>query len=83
MSKTMQDFDYLGKKYFPHWIEAGRALGQAEATLIAGIVRVLEMRGVEFSDDAAERINRCKSLDQLGAWLHKAPKVKSADDLFD
>ncbi|WP_432924485.1 hypothetical protein ACQPZZ_29680 [Microbispora sp. CA-135349] len=78
----MQDFDYLGEKYFPHWIEAGRALGRAEATLRAGIVRVPKMRGVELSDDAAERIHRCESLDQLGAWLHKAPKVKSADDLF-
>ncbi|MEV7805749.1 hypothetical protein AB0O28_22650 [Microbispora sp. NPDC088329] len=78
----MQDFDYLGEKYFPHWLEAGRALGQARATLVAGIVTVLEMRGVKVSDDAGKRIDQCESLDQLGAWLRKAPKVKSADDLF-
>ena len=78
----MRDFDYLGEKYFPHWIEAGRVLGLARATLSTGIVRVLEMRGVEFSANAAERIDRCESLDQLAAWLRKAPKVKSADELF-
>ncbi|MEU6411449.1 hypothetical protein [Microbispora sp. NPDC046933] len=79
----MRDFDYLGEKYFPHWIEAGRALGMAKATLIAGIVSVLEMRGVEISDNARKRLSRCESLDQLGAWLRSAPKVRSADELFD
>ncbi|XVQ83780.1 hypothetical protein ACQP2K_33840 [Microbispora siamensis] len=78
----MRDFDELGEKFFPHWIEAGRALGRAQAALVMGIVNVLGMRGVEISDNARKRIDRCESLDQLGAWLRRAPKVRSADDLF-
>ncbi|MEV5739288.1 hypothetical protein AB0L30_04445 [Microbispora rosea] len=82
-NEMMRGFEDLREKYFPHWIEAGRALGQAKATLVAGIVTVLEMRGMKVSEDAGKRISQCESLDQLGAWLRKAPKVKSADDLFD
>ena len=57
-------------------------MGKAKTTLFAGILAVLHLRGVEISDDAHERLRSCESLDQLVAWLHKAPMAKSTDELF-
>ncbi|WP_432924483.1 hypothetical protein ACQPZZ_29675 [Microbispora sp. CA-135349] len=74
MVTTIQDFDYLGDKYFSHWKDQGRA----EALLI-----MLDARGLEISDDARERIQRCEDTNQLEAWVRKAAVVTSADELFD
>ncbi|GAB3147012.1 hypothetical protein [Microbispora hainanensis] len=81
MVSTIQDFDYLGEKYFSHWVDKGREEGRAEGE-INSILAVLDARGLEISDEARERIRGCEDLSQLGIWVRRAATVTSADDLF-
>ncbi|MEV1200295.1 hypothetical protein [Microbispora rosea] len=81
MVTTIQDFDYLGEKYFSHWVDKGREEGRAEGE-IDSILTVLDARGLEISDEARERIRRCEDLSQLSTWVRRAATVASADDLF-
>ncbi|MEN3535938.1 hypothetical protein AAH991_12545 [Microbispora sp. ZYX-F-249] len=74
MVTTIQDFDYLGDKYFSHWKDQGRA----EALLI-----MLDARGLEISDDVRERIQRCEDTNQLEAWVRRAAVITTVDELFD
>ncbi|WP_256863314.1 hypothetical protein [Microbispora sp. GKU 823] len=86
MVTTIQDFDYLGKKYFSHWVDKGRVEGREEGRAegeIDAIFNVLDVRGLEVSDDTRERIRRCNDLDQLKAWVRRAVTVTSVDELFD
>lgn len=86
MVTTIQDFDYLGKKYFSHWVDKGRDEGRAEGELkgeVKSIFSVLDARGLKISDDARERIHRCEDPDQLIAWVRRAAVITSADELFD
>ncbi|NGN65180.1 hypothetical protein G5C51_14890 [Streptomyces sp. A7024] len=46
------------------------------------IVRLLELRGIEVSDDARERILSCSDLDILTGWFDRAATASSADDVF-
>lgn len=78
MMTTIQDFDYLGKKYFSHWMDKGEVRGEVKS-----IFSVLDARGLEISDDARERIRQCEDPDQLIDWVRKAAVVTSADELFD
>ncbi|XVQ83779.1 hypothetical protein ACQP2K_33835 [Microbispora siamensis] len=73
MVTTIQDFDYLGEKYFSHWLAKGE---------IDAIFNVLDVRGLEVSDDTRERISRCNDLNQLKDWVRKAVTVTSVDELF-
>ncbi|MEV5738931.1 hypothetical protein AB0L30_02640 [Microbispora rosea] len=85
MVTTIQDFDYLGEKYFSHWVDKGRAEGREEGRAegeIDSILTVLDARGLEISDEARERIRRCEDLSQLSTWVRRAATVASADDLF-
>ncbi|MEV4324614.1 hypothetical protein ACIG5D_06955 [Microbispora rosea] len=89
MVTTIQDFDYLGEKYFSHWVDKGREEGRAEGREegraegeIDSILTVLDARGLEISDEARERIRRCEDLSQLSTWVRRAATVASADDLF-
>lgn len=54
----------------------GKALGEAEA-----ILRILDRRGVQVSEDIRARILGCTDLDQLGAWLDDAITATSVADL--
>ncbi len=74
---TIQDFEYLGEKYFSHWKDQGRTEGEIKAIFL-----VLDARGLDISDDARERIQRCEDPNQLDAWVRKAAIVTSADELF-
>ncbi|MEU6427731.1 hypothetical protein ABZ860_17725 [Microbispora sp. NPDC046973] len=78
MVTTIQDFDYLGEKYFSHWLDKGEVRGEVKS-----IFSVLDARGLVISDDARERIRRCEDPDQLIDWVRKAAVVTSADELFD
>ncbi|MEU8172597.1 hypothetical protein AB0C14_06960 [Microbispora hainanensis] len=85
MVSTIQDFDYLGEKYFSHWVDKGREEGREEGRAegeINAILAVLDARGLEISDEARERIRGCEDLSQLGIWVRRAATVASADDLF-
>ncbi|MEU6535014.1 hypothetical protein [Streptomyces sp. NPDC047000] len=55
----------------------GRAEGKAE-----GILRVLEVRGLDVSDDVRERVTGCTDLDRLSDWLDRAVIVAEAEELF-
>ena len=85
MVTTIQDFDYLGEKYFSHWLDKGREEGREEGRAegeINSILMVLDARGLEISDEARERIRQCEDLSQLGTWVRRAATVTSAEDLF-
>ncbi len=86
MVTTIQDFDYLGKKYFSHWMDKGRVEGLEEGRAegeIDAIFNVLDVRGLDISDDTRERICQCNDLNQLKTWVRKAVTVTSVDELFD
>ncbi|MHB9859697.1 hypothetical protein [Streptomyces sp. YIM S03343] len=55
----------------------GKAEGKAE-----GIIRVLEVRGLDVSDDVRERITSCTDLDRLADWLDRSVTVTEAQELF-
>lgn len=55
----------------------GKAEGKAE-----GILRVLEVRGLDVSDDVRERVTGCTDLDRLSDWLDRAVTVAEAEELF-
>ncbi|MBQ0828667.1 hypothetical protein [Streptomyces tagetis] len=55
----------------------GRAKGKA-----AGVLRVLEVRGIEVSEAERERITRCEDLTRLDDWLDRAGTVGRAEELF-
>ncbi|MFJ8111213.1 hypothetical protein [Streptomyces sp. NPDC096132] len=55
----------------------GEARGEAR-----GILRVLEVRGLEISDEVREHITACADLDNLNDWLERAGTVSRAEDLF-
>ncbi|GIH62045.1 hypothetical protein [Microbispora siamensis] len=78
MVTTIQDFEYLGEKYFSHWLAKGEVKGE-----IKSIFSVLEARGLKISDDARERICQCDDPNQLDAWVRRAVTVTSVDELFD
>jgi hypothetical protein len=81
MMTTIQDFDYLGEKYFSHWLDKGEVRGEVKGEIDA-IFNVLDVRGLEVADDARERISRCNDLNQLKVWVRKAVTVTSVDELF-
>ena len=58
------------------WLE-GRAEGQAE-----GVLRVLEVRGIEIPDSVRERVTACTDLDVLGTWLDRSLSATRAEELF-
>jgi hypothetical protein len=55
----------------------GEARGEAK-----GILRVLEVRGLEVSDEVRERITGCTDLYRLADWLDRAGTVAEAEELF-
>ncbi|WP_405087209.1 hypothetical protein [Microbispora sp. NBC_01389] len=82
---TIQDFEYLGEKYFSHWLEMGEVKGAAKGRAegeIDAILNVLEARGLEVADDVRERICQCQDLDQLRTWVRRAVAVDSAHQIF-
>jgi len=56
----------------------GRAEGQATMLL-----RVLQARGLDLSDELRERILSCSDSETLNAWADRAVIAKSADEIFD
>ncbi|MFE5604409.1 hypothetical protein ACFQ8O_35105 [Streptomyces coelicoflavus] len=58
------------------WLD-GRAKGKAE-----GILRILEVRGVETSDAVRDRVTACTDLDVLGTWLDRSLSATRAEELF-
>ncbi|MEU7883713.1 hypothetical protein [Microbispora bryophytorum] len=85
MMTTIQDFDYLGEKYFSHWLAKGEVRGEAKGEVkgeIKSIFSVLDARGLEISDDARERICRCDDPGQLDAWVRRAAVITTVDELF-
>ncbi|AGP54472.1 hypothetical protein [Streptomyces rapamycinicus] len=62
-----------------------RAEGQAEGQAAKGaknVLRVLSLRGLEATPETRERIEACKDLDLLDAWLDRAVTASRVEDLF-
>jgi hypothetical protein len=70
-----------------------KAIAQAQAEVIAeaegemrghamSVLKVLEGRGVSMSQEVRERVMGCQDLDLLDAWLLRAIRVESAEELF-
>ena len=57
--------------------DEGRAEGRAGA-----ILRVLDRRGIDVSDEDRERIASCDDLDMLDLWLDRAITATSASEVF-
>ncbi|MFC7261066.1 hypothetical protein [Streptomyces lutosisoli] len=61
--------------------DEGRAEGRAEGKAGA-ILRVLDRRGIDVSDEDRERIASCDDLDMLDLWLDRAITATSASEVF-
>ncbi|MER7689566.1 hypothetical protein [Streptomyces sp. NPDC097610] len=49
---------------------------------MAAILRVLEKRAVEISEDVRERITSCTGLDTLTLWFDRSLTATTAEELF-
>src|SRR5262249_12446480 len=57
--------------------EEGRVQSRAEDTLT-----VLELRGIDVSDDVRERIAGCRDSDVIRLWFSRAVTAGRAEDIF-
>ncbi|WP_263167794.1 hypothetical protein [Streptomyces sp. SCSIO ZS0520] len=62
--------------------EVGKEEGAIEAKA-AVVVRVLELRGIEVSQDVRERMAGCADPVLLDRWLERAPTATRAEALFE
>lgn len=46
------------------------------------IIRILEARGVELTDEQQEQVLTCRDLDILATWVVRAATVSAAEELF-
>ncbi|MEV8512472.1 hypothetical protein [Dactylosporangium sp. NPDC051484] len=60
----------------------GLAVGQARG-LATSVLAILSDRGIDIPDDIRARIADCTDLDKLNAWLHRAIKADTIQDLDD
>ncbi|WP_340377556.1 hypothetical protein U5640_22430 [Streptomyces sp. SS7] len=58
-------------------MDRGEARGAA-----AGVLRVLEVRGLAVSEQVRARITTCTDLARVDDWLERAGSVRTAEDLF-
>ncbi|MFD3688921.1 hypothetical protein ACFWTE_29360 [Nocardiopsis sp. NPDC058631] len=65
-------------EYSSTWADSLRAEGEADMLL-----RVLGAKGIDISDEARERISRCRDVNQLAAWADRSLAITSVDELFD
>ncbi|MGS2810046.1 hypothetical protein [Nocardia sp. MW-W600-9] len=78
MTMTYEYQGRIARKY----VEQGREEGREEAAA-ASILTVLGTRRLAVSDDQRERIQGCRDLTQLDAWLRRAIDAAETADLFD
>ncbi|MBY8881917.1 hypothetical protein K7862_30425 [Streptomyces sp. PLK6-54] len=57
--------------------EEGRVQSRAEDT-----ITVLQLRGIEVSDEVRERVESCKDSDLVRLWFNRAITVDRAEDIF-
>ncbi|MFI6639261.1 hypothetical protein [Streptomyces sp. NPDC050504] len=55
----------------------GRVEGRAE-----DVLRLLDRRGIDVSDEQRERVMSCADLDVLGEWFDRAVTAATADEVF-
>ncbi len=67
--------------------EAVRAAQEAEKRVQVGLRRglllLLSARGIACSKDVLEKIDACSDSNQLQAWMERAAKLNSAEELFE
>ncbi|GAB3727898.1 hypothetical protein GCM10027590_34540 [Nocardiopsis nanhaiensis] len=71
----------FARKYVGQGREEGREEGFAQGKREA-LLRILEALPITVDEEARKRIDECADSDQLDAWLTKAVKVKTTDELF-
>ncbi|WP_026338179.1 hypothetical protein [Nocardiopsis sp. CNS-639] len=68
-------------EYSSAWTESLKAKGRAEGEARA-IFRLLTRRGIDIPEEARERINACRDLDQLDTWFDRGFTITHIDELF-
>jgi hypothetical protein len=63
------------------WMDEGRTEGRTEGEAIA-LIRVMQARGVELSEQARARIRGCRDQAQLLEWLDRAATAASEAELL-
>ncbi|MEU0814257.1 hypothetical protein [Streptomyces mirabilis] len=58
-------------------IEETRIKGRAE-----DILRILDLRAIDISEAARERVNACTDLELLSTWFDRALTATNAEELF-
>jgi hypothetical protein len=76
-SRTYEYQSEFARGYFFQGVAEGEAKGEAQALL-----EVLDVRGVDVSEDVQARVVACKDVDQLKAWLRRAATAHSIDEVF-
>ncbi|MFI6576186.1 hypothetical protein ACIBFB_10300, partial [Nocardiopsis sp. NPDC050513] len=69
------------EQYVAKGREQGREQGRAEGEA-AAILEVLDARGIAVGDAVRERVTACTDPEQLQAWVRRAVRVETAEDLF-
>lgn len=82
MTMTYEYQGRIARKYVEQGRQEGREEGREEAAA-ASILTVLGTRRLAVSDDQRERIQGCRDLNQLDAWLRRAIDAAETADLFD
>ncbi|WP_232524202.1 hypothetical protein [Nocardiopsis gilva] len=67
----------FAREHFGRGKEEGRT---EEATRL--LLRTLEVRAINISDEIRDRITTCTDLEQIETWLDRALIVERADDIF-
>ncbi|MFE6385628.1 hypothetical protein [Nocardiopsis dassonvillei] len=67
--------------YSSAWTESLKAEGRAEGRA-EDILRILTRRGIDVPEEARERINACRDLDQLDTWFDRGFTITHIDELF-
>ena len=71
-----ENYEFQGPTF-----KKGKLEGKLEA-MTAGLVDVLEARGLAVDEAVRERVSACEDLEQLRRWLRRAAVVESSDELF-
>ncbi len=59
----------------------GKAEGKAEGK-VGALLSILDVRGIELSQEERDRVLACSDVDVLDAWIKRAVNAKDAAEVF-